>query len=44
MKGPTGEQMSSTVGQMVPNRPLSEEHDEGVAVHELQAEAVIFTV
>ena len=29
--------MSSTVGQMLPNRPLSEEHDEGVAVHELQA-------
>ena len=28
--------MSSTVGQMVPNRPLSEEHDEEVAVHELQ--------
>ena len=28
---------------MVPNRPLSEEHDEEVAVHELQAEAVIFT-
>ena len=28
--------MSSTVGQMVPNRPLSEEHDEEVAVLELQ--------
>ena len=29
--------MSSTVGQMLPNRPLPEEHDEEVAVHELQA-------
>ena len=37
VNGPTGEQLSSTVGQMVPSRPLSEEHDEEVAVHELQA-------
>ena len=29
--------MSSTVGQMLPSRPLSKEHDEEVAVHELQA-------
>ena len=29
--------MSSTVSQMLPNRPLSEEHDEEVAVLELQA-------
>ena len=36
--------MSSTVGQMVPNRPLSEEHDEEVAVHELRAEAVVLAV
>ena len=42
--GPTGEQLSSTVGQMVPNRPLSEEHDEEVAVHELRAEAVVLAV
>ena len=36
VNGPTGEQLSSTVGQMVPSRPLSEEHDEEVAVHELR--------
>ena len=29
--------MSSTVSQMLSNRPLSEEHDEEVAVLELQA-------
>ena len=36
--------MSSTVGQTVPNRPLSEEDDEEVAVHELRAEAVVLAV
>ena len=36
---PTGEHQSSTVGQKVPSRPLSEEQDEEVAVHELQREA-----
>ena len=29
---------------MVPSRPLSEEHDEEVAVHELRAEAVVLAV
>ena len=29
---------------MVPSRPLSEEHDEEVTVHELRAEAVVLAV
>ena len=44
VNGPTGEQLSSTVGQMVLSRPLSEEHDEEVAVHELRAYAVVLAV
>ena len=36
--------MSSTVSQKVPSRPLSEEHDEEVAVHELRAETVVLAV
>ena len=39
LKVATGERLSSTVGQKVPSRPLSEEQDEEVAVHELQREA-----
>ena len=39
LKVATGEHQSSTVGQKVPSRPLSEEQDDEVAVHELQREA-----
>ena len=36
LKVATGERLSSTVGQKVPSRPLSEVQDEEVAVHGLQ--------